>query len=110
MLPCGFESLEPFVSEWMLADAVARMAKRQSSTMQNIRRFYDAILPLGGNALQYLRDFQLGSLPPEGERLLKLMLSLAEIGPAVEWYNSPQVPDGFPLSRLRYIRQIPDAA
>jgi hypothetical protein len=46
----------------------------------------------------------------EGERLLKLMLSLAEVGPAVEWYNSPQVPDGFPVSRIRYLRLISDTA
>lgn len=109
-LPAGFESLEPFVSEWVLRDAEARMAKRQSSDMVEIRRFYSAIVPLGDQALEYLRGFQLGSVPPEGERLLKLMLSLAEIGPAVEWYNSPQVYDGFPVSRIRYLRQIADTA
>lgn len=109
-LPSGFESLEPFVSEWVLADAVARMAKRQRSSMKEIRRFYEAIVPLGERALDYLRQFRLGELPPEGERLLKLMLSLAEIGPAVEWYGSPQVTDGFPVSRIRYLRLIADTA
>jgi hypothetical protein len=109
-LPEGFAPLEPFVAEWVLADAVARMAKRQSSTMEEMRSFYEAALPLGEKALQYLRQFQLGSLPPESERLLKLMLSLAEIAPAVEWYDSPQVSNGYPVSRIRYIRQISDTA
>lgn len=110
LLPSGFEMLEPFVSEWVLPDAVARMTKRQSSGIEVIRRFYDAMLPQGERALLYLREFQLEALPPEGERLLKLMLSLAEIAPAVEWYDDPQVYDGFPVTRIRYLRQIPDTA
>lgn len=109
-LPSGFEALEPFVTDWALADAVARMAKRQASAMAEIRGFYDAMLPLGEPALVYLRQFQLGALPPEAEVLLKLMLSLAEIAPAVEWYDDPRVYDGFPIERIRYRRLIPDVA
>jgi hypothetical protein len=109
-LPSGFESLEPFLAEWVLADAGERMAKRQRSSMQEIRRLYDAMLPLGEKALDYLRRFELGALPPEGERLLKLMLSLAEIAPAVEWYGDPRVQGGFPVERIGYIRKIPDTA
>lgn len=109
-LPDGFAELAPFVSEWVLADAVARMNKRQATTIEEIRRFYDAIVPLGEQALAWLRDYPLGALPPEGERLLGLMLSLAEIAPAVEWYNDPQVYDGFGVGRIRYLRQIADTA
>ena len=61
-------------------------------------------------ALAWLRDYDLGALPPEGERLLKLMLALAEVAPAVEWYNDPRVFDGFPVERIRYLRQISDTA
>jgi hypothetical protein len=110
LLPAGFESLEGFVADWMLPDAAARMLKRQSSTIEDIRRFYDAMLPYGEQALQHLREFQLGSLSPEDERLLRLMLALAEVAPAVEWYKNPQVYDGFPVSRIRYLRQIADTA
>lgn len=109
-LPAGFEALEPYVAAWVLPDAVARMAKRQASAIEDIRAFYDAILPFGEAALAYLRGFQLGTLLPEGERLLKLMLALAEIAPAVEWYDSPRVTDGFDVRRIRYLRQIPDSA
>jgi hypothetical protein len=107
-LPQGFEMLEPFTTDWVLPDAVGRMHKRQASTMADIKIFYDAMLPHGVPALDYLKQFTLGALPPEGERLLKLMLALAEIAPAVEWYNGPQVTDGFPVQRIRYLRQIPD--
>jgi hypothetical protein len=102
--------VEPFVAGWVLPDAVARMAKRQGSKIEDLRCFYDAMLPLGEQALSYLRAFQLGALSPQAERLLKLMLALAEIAPAIEWYNDPRVHDGFDVDRIRYLRQIPDSA
>ncbi len=109
-LPEGFEALEPFVAAWVQPDASGRMAKRQSSTIAEIRSFYDVIVPLGEAALDYLRGHKLGALPPEAENLLKLMLALTELGPAVEWYDNPQVYDGFPISRIRYVRHISDTA
>ena len=109
-LPGGFESLEPFAATWVLPDAAARMARRQASDMDEIRAFYEAVLPLGERALEHLRQFELGALPPEAENLLKLMLALAEVAPAVEWYDDPKVQGGFPIDRMRYLRQIPDTA
>jgi len=110
LLPSGFEVLEPFLADWALDDAVARMGKRQTSGLAEIRSFYDAMLPMGEPALTYLRQFQLGELTPQAERLLKLMLSLAEVAPAVEWYDNPRVYDGFPIERIRYRRLIADGA
>jgi hypothetical protein len=110
LLPKGFEAAEAFVAEWVLPDASARMAKRQASTIEELKLFYDTMLPLGEAALAHLREFELGDVPQDSERLLKLMLSLAEVAPAVEWYNDPRVYDGFPIERIRYLRQIPDAA
>ncbi len=109
-LPPGFESAEPFIAHWVLPDANARMHQRQATAIADIRRFYETMLPLGEAALAWLREWDLGTLPPEGERLLKLMLALAEVAPAVEWYNDPRVTDGFPVERFRYVRQIPDNA
>jgi hypothetical protein len=110
LLPAGFADAEPFVAHWVLPDANARMHQRQATPIADIRRFYATMLPLGESALAWLREWDLGTLPPEGERLLKLMLSLAEVAPAVEWYNNPRVYDGFPVERFNYIRQIPDNA
>lgn len=109
-LPAGFETAQPFVATWVLADAAARMAQRQASTIDELRLFYEAMLPLGEAALGHLRQFQLGEVPADAERLLKLMLALAEVAPAVEWYGQPRVTDGFPIERIRYVRQISDTA
>jgi hypothetical protein len=109
-LPPDFADLEHFVPAWVLPDALARMAKRLSSQMDEIKAFYAAMLPRGEAALAYLRGYELGAMPPEAENLLKLMLSLAEVAPAVEWYDSPRVYDGFSIDRARFVRQIPDTA
>lgn len=110
LLPEGFADLERFVPDWVHPDARARMAKRQSSSMEAIKPFYAAMLARGEQALACLREHQLGALPAEVENLLRLMLMLAEVAPAVEWYDDPMVYDGFPVERLRYIRQISDTA
>jgi hypothetical protein len=80
VLPPGFEALEPFVARWVLPDAAARMARRQECRIEELRAFYAAMLPL------------------------------AEVAPAVEWYNDPRVFDGFPVERISYLRQISDTA
>ena len=109
-LPAGFEALEPFVAEWVLPDSLARMAKRRASNMDEIKAFYNAAIAQAEGALNHLRAFPLGDIPPAEERLLKLMLALAEVGPAVEWFDSPHVYDGFEATKVRYIRTIPDTA
>lgn len=98
------------MADWALPDAAARMAKRQSSKLPELRALYDAMLPRGEAVLQYLKTVRMGELALPDERLLKLMLALAEVAPAVEWYNDPSVTDGFPVERIRYIRQISDIA
>jgi hypothetical protein len=110
LLPEGFADLERFVADWALPDSLARMAKRQASAMGDIRAFYDAIIPRAEAALGHLRNFSLGEVPPAEERLLKLLLSLAEIAPAVEWFDDPKVYDGFDVHKIRYTRIISDTA
>ncbi len=109
-LPAGFETLQAFTAHWVLPDAAARMQQRQNTDMQEIRDFYNALTPMGDKALAYLAQFQLGELPEDAENLLKLMLSLAEIAPAVEWYDSREVANGYPVTRIRFLRQISDTA
>ena len=109
-LPAGFEALEPYVADWALEGSLARMAKRRSSSMDDIRAFYAAAIADADRALAHLRAFKLGEVPPAEERLLKLMLSLAEVGPAVEWFDDPHVYDGFDATEIKYTRLIPDTA
>ena len=100
MLPAGFQDLEPFVGEWSLPTEKERNAKRLSSSMKEIQSLYDTLLPKMNEVIGHLNQFPLNEMPEDAKRLLRLTLSLAEIAPAVEFYQQPEVVDGFPSSRF----------
>lgn len=98
-LPTQFADLEPFLG-WCLATERERSAKRQTSSMAEIKTFYDAMVARLGEILNYLRDFPLEDAPSEVNRLFLLSLSLAEIAPAVENFGQPSVVDGYDYRRF----------
>lgn len=108
LLPKGFKSLEKWIDMWVLADSQARTNQRHTVDYEDIKAFYDDMLTKADKALAYLREKQLGELDAAEERLLKLMLSLAEIGPSVEWYQQNSVVDGFEPARFKLTVQLPD--
>jgi hypothetical protein len=99
-LPDHFRDLEPLASVWILPTEAERHAKRLASTIAELRALYDALMPRLDEMLAYLSEFQLDNLTPEGRNLLSLACSLAEIGPAVELYGQPEVPDGYDSRRF----------
>ena len=107
-LPKGFEELEPWVGTWVLENTQARSDRRQTSSFDELSAFYDALLPQAERALVHLSGFQLGALPGEEARLLKLLLALAEITPAIEWYRQPSVVDGLAAERFPAAVMLPD--
>ena len=98
-LPPDFEDLELY-AHWALPDATGRARKRASSPMREIQSFYDAMLPRMDEVMGYLNAYPLNKLSAEAERLMNMVMSLAEIGPAVEFYGEPAVIDGFPTERF----------
>lgn len=102
LLPRGFEDLEFFLG-WSLATELERSAKRQSSSMTEIRGFYDAVLPRMEDILRFLEQYPLDGNSEEVQRLFHLALSIAEIAPAVENFGQPSVVDGYDVSRFQPI-------
>ena len=98
-LPEAFHDLEPWL-EWSLATEGERSAKRQSSSMADLRAFYAAMLARMEEVLAHLEQFPPDELPPEAERLLLMTLSLAEVAPAVELFGQASVVDGYDITRL----------
>ena len=105
-LPQEFTALEPFVEGWALATERARNAKRLSSNMDEIKGFYAAIFPLMPAILKHLDTFELGKLPESELRLFYLTFSLIEVYTAAEWYNQPQVVDGYASERLVPVHEM----
>ena len=108
VLPPGFEDLEIWVDEWVLPDMDTRNRTRLASPMERLQAFYDAILPQASRVLEFLDTRKLGELDPSEERLLKLMLSFAEVCPAVEFYQQPGVIDGFPAEEFLLNEDLAD--
>jgi hypothetical protein len=99
-LPDQFPDLEPLARIWAIPTESERHTRRLSSNIEELRAFYDAMMLRIDDILAYLSEFQLESLTPEGRNLLHLACSLAEVGPAVELYGQPEVPDGYDSRRF----------
>lgn len=109
-LPEHFAQLQPWCERWCLPDSNARSLARTSAKMADLQAFYDALAPQAPAALQYLSSKQLGELSDADESLLKLLLALAEIGPAVEWFGQPRVIDGYDESKFPLVQTLSDSA
>lgn len=99
-LPEKFGDLQQFATAWSLPTERQRSRRRLSSTMPEIKAFYDAILPRAGAIIEYLNGFSLDEMPSQEKALFHMLLSLAEVANAVEIFQQAQVIDGFDPERF----------
>lgn len=92
-LPRGFEDLAEFVPEWVHATEIERNRFRVAQALAELKRFYDAMMPRLDAISSFLNDFPLHAMPRDCANLLELALMAMEVAPAVEYYNSPDVPE-----------------
>lgn len=83
-LPAGFEALEPFVETWSIRGANNRLQRRLSSTEAERVALFEAAKSLVAPALTYLDKKPLKELDEQEQRLMRLMLSFAQVALAVE--------------------------
>lgn len=101
VLPETFQGLQPFVAEWALGTPNARQSRRLASSPDQLRAFYDAVMPRMEAILAFLDRYELGQLPAEHQGLYWLALSLAEVAPHIELYRGASgVPHAFEEARL----------
>jgi hypothetical protein len=91
-LPAEFADLEPFVA-WAVPTEGARYDKRLASSMLEMQAFYDAALPRMEDALTYLEQFSMESMPDDAKHLLWLYCALCTASFPVEVWRQPRVPD-----------------
>ena len=92
-LPPGFEDLEPHVNYWAISGQNERRYQRCDTTIEEVRRFYDAMLPRADAAMTYLAEFPLRDMPGPEARLMRMVLSLAQASMAVEIQGGSRVPN-----------------
>ena len=99
-LPTQFADLQAYVGPWAKDSETARNIQRHAVGMAAIVEFKDAMLARFDDILAYLNDRDVNALEEPDVLLLQLLLSLAEIAPAVESYGQPDVIDGFDPRRF----------
>ncbi|MFY2859884.1 hypothetical protein ACOJVU_08795 [Mycobacterium sp. THU-M104] len=89
LLPSAFAELEPYAQTWCLATETERWNARMSSTMPQMREFYDAFFPCLEEAIDYCDKFPLDGLPDDTLNLLHLIYSLVMVAMSVEIMHQP---------------------
>ncbi len=90
-LPEAFEDLAPWL-DWALEPERARTAKKVASSMEELRAFYDAVMPRMEEIIDYLDGVADGDgRPTQAHRLYLLTLSLVEVANLVEIYKRREV-------------------
>jgi hypothetical protein len=100
ILPSDFQDLEPY-ADWALSTETLRNAKRTHSSQDQLKTFANAILPRVDAIATHVDSYAETSLPESSERLFLMLLSLAEVAPAIEYYGQPTVVDGYDNIRFK---------
>ena len=105
MLPPAFADLEAFARGWCCASFNERLQKRAASSMEELRKLYDALQPRADAALAHLEAFDLNALPAAEMNLLRLLFSLTQVAMAVEMHGAPKVPHANLPIPVRVLRE-----
>lgn len=92
-LPSAFAELEEFAQTWCLPNESERWNRRMSSSMADMRRFYDAFFPRLDEAIDYCDKFSLDDMPDDVVNLLHLIYSLVMVAMGVEIFKQPRPTD-----------------
>ena len=92
-LPAPFADLEPFTETWCLSTEPERYNQRLASTVEDMQAFYNAVVPRAEEAMSYLEQLPLDSLPEDALNLLHLLYSMVMVSFPVEAFGQPRIPD-----------------
>src|SRR3546814_13025922 len=91
--PEVFEALERGSKLWgAMGSQNERYLQRQSSSLPELRYYYDAVTPRLNEIFDHLYKFALESLPEPEALLFRTALGLTEVGMAVEVFGQAGVP------------------
>ena len=100
-LPEQFSGLEPFVGAWAFPAELQRSQQRWNAGPDDYQEFYETMLPVLDQVLEYLDQFKPGQVPEHALPLYYLALAFAEAAPHNELYEcSNTVPNSFDAHRF----------
>lgn len=99
-LPAAFADLAPWAERYALDSERERNLRRVTTSLEDLKAFYDAVLPRMDAVMDHLAGVP-NHNPPAPERALAALAStFMEVSLAVELFKSPTVPDGFDWRRF----------
>lgn len=103
LLPKEFSDLQPFVAQWGLATEKERYFRLLDTAVEDVRPFFDAMLPRSAAILEYLSRFERGKLPADAQLLYDLMLTFVETAHPIELkWKTTNIEDTAEPGRLHF--------
>lgn len=102
-LPGQFSDLQPLADRWALPTTQQRLELRASSTMDELRAFYDHFAARAEQVFEFLDGQPAGEerLPDDVRQLLRLTKAFMDTGVAIELLDAPDEPHVCAIDRLR---------
>ncbi len=88
------------INQWALPTTEERLVKRMNSSMEDIQRFYDAMLPHLPAVINYLNQFKLDDLASDDLKLSRAALAMCEVDNAVNKWKKPVLSTGIDTLRM----------
>jgi len=102
-LPAQFANLSAWVDEWALATEQDRYRKLHAVTFEQLKAFYDAMLPEMDAVMGFLTTQPVEGMAPDAENLYKLAMSFAETAHPIDLgWKDTDFPSAFAWDRLEF--------
>jgi hypothetical protein len=102
-LPPEFADLDRFAKDWALPTERDRYFKMLATPIEELRLFFDAMLPRAEAIVAYLSPLPQDAMPPGAQVLYDLMLSFVETAHPIELgWKTTNVDDSVAADRLRF--------
>lgn len=102
-LPPDFADLAPFAREWALPTERDRYFKLLATSLDDLRAFYEAMLPRSEAIVAYLSRLPLDDLPADARTLYELMLTFVETAHPIDLkWKQTDIEGGTAPEKLRF--------
>ncbi len=95
-----FSGMDTQLAAWGLPTTEDRLEKRLESSMDEIRSFYEAMLPRLSEVIEYLNQFPLESIPEQDQPMARAALAMCEIDNAVNKWGAAVVDTGIDVRKF----------
>ena len=102
-LPEKFSKLSSWVAEWALASEEARYLKLHAVTFDQLKAFYDAMLPEMDAIMQFLKTQPVEGMQTGARNLYHLAMTFAETAHPLDLgWKDTDFPSAFPWERMGF--------